>query len=260
MLCRAQSRVRCRASRSRPSGHAMIFGCGVEADLPDRIQCHVAAQVVAPGGVAQGRRDPDAAPSTCCRHARAARAAAGLTWPDRAWLALLAATLPIGRLGGMRLSVTPATILRWHRDIVCRRWARRSRRGRSGRPTVRRDVRSVVLRLARENESREYRRIHGELAGLGIAVAPSTVWQILKNAAISPAPRRDGPGLGRIPAVPGPPARGLSLPKTSFSGQAVRWYSWMTPPTRSRRRTRKASRSVTSAGSGLSGAALDKAI
>jgi hypothetical protein len=59
---------------------------------------------------------------------------------------------------------------------------------------VRRDVRSVVLRLARANESWGYRRIHGELAGLGIAVAPSTVWQILKDAGISPAPRRDGPG------------------------------------------------------------------
>ena len=54
--------------------------------------------------------------------------------------------------------------------------------------------RPVVLRLARENESWGYRRIHGELAGLGIAVAPSTVWQILKDAGISPVPRRDGPG------------------------------------------------------------------
>ncbi len=51
-----------------------------------------------------------------------------------------------------------------------------------------------MLRLARENESRGYRRIHGELAGLGIIVAPSTVWRILKVAGISPAPRRDGPG------------------------------------------------------------------
>ena len=50
-----------------------------------------------------------------------------------------------------------------------------------------------MLRLARENESWGYRRIHGELAGLGITLAPSTVWQILKNAGISLAPRRDGP-------------------------------------------------------------------
>ena len=94
----------------------------------------------------------------------------------------------------MRLIVTPATILRWHHGIVRRRWACRSQRGRSGRPPVRRDVRSVVLRLARENESWGYRRIHGELAGLGITVAASTVWQILKSAGIDPAPRRDGPG------------------------------------------------------------------
>ena len=52
----------------------------------------------------------------------------------------------------------------------------------------------MVLRLARENESWGYRRIHGELAGLGITVAPSTNWQILKNAGIDPAPRREGPG------------------------------------------------------------------
>ena len=122
------------------------------------------------------------------------KARARLTWPDRAWLALLAGTVPAGSLAGMRLLVTPGTILRWHRDIVRRRWGRLSRRGRSGRPATHRKVRSVVLRLARENESWGYRRIHGELAGLGITVAPSTVWEILKNAGIDPAPRREGPG------------------------------------------------------------------
>ena len=80
-------------------------------------------------------------------------APARLTWPDRALLALLARTLPIDRLAAMRLIVTPGTILRWHRDIVRRRWSRRSRQGRSGRPATHRKVRSVVLRLARENES-----------------------------------------------------------------------------------------------------------
>jgi putative transposase len=120
-----------------------------------------------------------------------------LAWPDRAWLALLAGTVPTERLAAMRLIVTPGTILLWQRDIV-RRWARRSRRGRSGRPATHRKVRSVTLRLARENESWGYRRIHGELAGLGITVAPSTVWQILKDAGISPAPRRDGPGCAEF--------------------------------------------------------------
>ena len=97
-------------------------------------------------------------------------------------------------LAGQRLIVTPGTLLRWHRDIIRRRWARRSRQGRTGRPATHRKVRSTVLRLARENESWGYRRIHGELAGLGITVAPSTIWQILKTAGIDPAPRRDGPG------------------------------------------------------------------
>src|SRR5689334_17370036 len=119
------------------------------------------------------------------------RAHSRLTWPDRAWLALLAGTLPMDCLAAMRLLVTPGTVLRWHRDILRRRWARRSR---SGRPPVRRNVRSLVLRLARENESWGYRRIHGELAGLGITVTLSTVWQILRSAGIDPAPRRDGLG------------------------------------------------------------------
>ncbi|HEX8005781.1 MAG TPA: hypothetical protein VF482_05055 [Trebonia sp.] len=118
---------------------------------------------------------------------------ARLTWPDRAWMALLAGTLPIERLAGVRLIVTPGTIMRWHRDIVHRRWARLSRQGRSGRPATHRKVRSVVLRLARENDSWGY-RIHGEVSGLGITVVPSTVWQILKSAGIDPAPRRDRPG------------------------------------------------------------------
>jgi hypothetical protein len=62
------------------------------------------------------------------------RARTRLAWPDRAWLALLAGTVPAERLAAMRLIVTPGTILRWQRDIVRRRRARRSRRGRSGRP------------------------------------------------------------------------------------------------------------------------------
>src|ERR1700685_2967925 len=70
------------------------------------------------------------------------RAHTGLTWPDRAWLALLAGTLPTGRLAGLRLIVTPGSILRWHRDILRRRWARRSRCGRTGRPPTRRNIRS----------------------------------------------------------------------------------------------------------------------
>ena len=57
--------------------------------------------------------------------------------------------------------------MRWHRDIVRRRWAARSMRGKTGRPTTRRNIQALVRRLARENPNWGYRRIHGELAGPG---------------------------------------------------------------------------------------------
>jgi transposase len=56
------------------------------------------------------------------------------------------------------------------------------------------ETENLVLRMAKENPSWGYRRVHGELAALGVTVAPSTVWQILKDAGIGPAHRRDGPG------------------------------------------------------------------
>jgi putative transposase len=115
-----------------------------------------------------------------------------LNWADRALLAALPGVIPKARRHGLRLLVTPDTILRWHRDIVRRRWATRSMRGRTGRPAIRRNIRALVLRLARENTEWGYRRIHGELAGLGVKVAASTVWEILKASGVDPA-RRSGP-------------------------------------------------------------------
>jgi putative transposase len=99
-----------------------------------------------------------------------------LNWADRALLATLLSVIAKARRRRLRLLVTPDTILRWHRDIVRRRWATRSMRGRTGRPATRRNIKALVLRLARENTEWGYRRIHGELAGLGVAVAASTVW------------------------------------------------------------------------------------
>src|ERR1700760_1692699 len=64
------------------------------------------------------------------------RAHSRLTWPDRAWLALLAGTVAAGRRAAIRVIVPPGTIVRWQGDIVRRRWVRVSRRGRSGRPPV----------------------------------------------------------------------------------------------------------------------------
>nr|WP_223297435.1 hypothetical protein [Catenulispora acidiphila] len=127
-----------------------------------------------------------------------------LTWADRALLGVLVRRLPGERLAGLRLIVTPGMLLRWHRDILRRRWAAKSRRKRPGRPRTRRNVRALVLRLARENEAWGYRRIHGELAALGIAVAPSTVWEILKKAGMEPGPAPDRSYLGPIPALPRP--------------------------------------------------------
>src|ERR1019366_5109379 len=84
-------------------------------------------------------------------------------------------------------------MLRGPRDIVRRRQAARSMRAKTGRPATRRNIKALVLRLARENPEWGYRRIHGELAGLGVTVAASTVWEILKANGIDPAPRRIGP-------------------------------------------------------------------
>ena len=147
-----------------------------------------------------------------------------LNWADRALLAALLGVIPKARCYGLRLLVTPDTIVRWHRDIVRRRWAARSMRGRTGtgRPATRRTVKALVLRLARENPEWGYGRIHGELAGLGVNVAASTVWEILKTHGIGP--RRDGPGQpGRSSCAPRPrrswPA--TSSPSTCSTAAAV---------------------------------------
>ena len=95
--------------------------------------------------------------------------------------------IPKARRQGLRLLVTPDTILRWHRDIVRRRWAARAMRGKTGRPATRKNIKTLVLRRARENSGWGYRRIHGELAGLEVKIAASTVWEILKKAGINPA-------------------------------------------------------------------------
>src|SRR5664280_2104524 len=96
-----------------------------------------------------------------------------MTWADRALIAALVGLIPKARRAGLRLIVTPESVVRWHRDIVRRRWAAKSRHRRPGRPRTRRSVRSIVLRLAQENPGWGYRRIHGEVMGLGIRVAPS---------------------------------------------------------------------------------------
>jgi putative transposase len=91
-----------------------------------------------------------------------------------------------------RRIVTPATIVRWHRDLVKRRWTQPRGHRAGGRRTPP-ELHRLVLRLAAENPSWGYRRLQGELAGLGYQIGASTVWSILQRAGIDPAPRRDGP-------------------------------------------------------------------
>ncbi|WP_237774021.1 integrase core domain-containing protein [Actinosynnema sp. ALI-1.44] len=107
---------------------------------------------------------------------------------DRAFLATLLVPLARTALRRFRLLVSPDTVLRWHRDLVKHRHARTSMNRRPGRPRTTASIRRLVLRLASENPSWGYRRIHGELALLGISIAPSTVWESLKTAGVDPAP------------------------------------------------------------------------
>ncbi|MGH8519119.1 MAG: integrase core domain-containing protein [Panacagrimonas sp.] len=108
---------------------------------------------------------------------------------DRALLAALARLLPHPRRHG--LLVTPQTLLRWHRELVRRKWTQSGRT--PGRPPVERRARELVLRMARENPRWGYPRIAGELLKLGLRVSPSTVRRILLAAGLEPAPRRIGP-------------------------------------------------------------------
>ena len=87
--------------------------------------------------------------------------------------------------------ITPATLLRWHRNLIARKWT--YPRERPGRPPLQAQLRVLVLRLARENPTRGCRRVQGELVSLGYRVAASTVWAILTKAGVDPAPRRAGP-------------------------------------------------------------------
>jgi putative transposase len=114
-------------------------------------------------------------------------------WDNTDWLWLTALSRLVNRCRWAEIfPVTPATILRWHRSLVARKWTFTDRR-RPGRPSTGASIKTLILRMARENPSWGHRRIQGELARLGYAIAASTVWEILHAAGIDPAPRRAGP-------------------------------------------------------------------
>ena len=110
---------------------------------------------------------------------------------DRAWFAALASFILRRQWAGI-FPVTPATLLVWHRRLITRKYETSMRR-RPGRPKAVRSIAQIAVRLARENPLWGHRRIHGELTKLGMTVAPSTVYEILRAAGIDPAPRRSGP-------------------------------------------------------------------
>jgi len=186
----------------RGSACGMMIGCAASIGLSgcdERVRVTAAACGEPPG---QGGGDPGATSPD-----RGAGAAAGydltavLPWrpgvPGRS-----AAPVPRGRAWLVPAAGAAETVLRWHRALLARRHAARSRPKRPGRPDTVRSIRLLVLRLARENPCWGYRRIHGELLVLGSGPPPLT------------CRRSSGrPGSTRRPSAPPPPGPGSSAPR-----------------------------------------------
>ena len=93
------------------------------------------------------------------------------------------------RMQQVMLIFKPDTMLRWHRELVRRKWALRQKR-KPGRPRLSSELKELIIRLANENPRRGYDKIHGELLKLGFAASPISVRNVLKHHQISPAPQR----------------------------------------------------------------------
>ncbi|WP_189241067.1 helix-turn-helix domain-containing protein [Planomonospora parontospora] len=150
------------------------------------------------------------------------------SWADRAVISALARMLPAA--DRLRVFVTPGTLLRRHADLVRRRWTVKRRR--QGRPATRPSVRSLALRMARENPLWGYRRIAGELTGLGYRVGASTVWLILRKSGLDPALHARGrPGASSYALKPPASWRATSSIATPCCSNAcTAWSSWSSPP------------------------------
>ena len=109
---------------------------------------------------------------------------------DRILLAAASRLLPRGLW--QCFPVTPRTVLRWHRELVRRKWTYAHKR-RPGRPSVAREATTLILRLAKENPRWGYRRIQGELKKLGVSISAPGICSVLRRHGLPPAPRRDGP-------------------------------------------------------------------
>ena len=129
---------------------------------------------------------------------------------DRVWFTALAQLIPRRRWAEV-FPVTPATLLAWHRRLAGNKYDT-SKRRKPGRPPAIRSIARLAIRMAKENPLWGYRQIHGELTKLGVTIAPSTVYEILRAAGIGPAPRRAGPTWRQFLHAPGSRDRRGRLP------------------------------------------------
>jgi hypothetical protein len=112
---------------------------------------------------------------------------------DKLFLSAMSRMLPRERWAAF--IVTPSTLVRWHRDLVRRKWTYKHRPP-QGRPPIDSETRALIVRMARENPRWGCVRIKGELQGLAIIVSTTTIRTILRRAGLGPAPRRGRPDPG----------------------------------------------------------------
>ena len=165
---------------------------------------------------------------------------------DRVWPAALSGLLPRRRWVEV-FPVTPATILAGHRQMVSRKWDYTARR-QPGRPSTAAAIKKLVMRMAHDNPTWGHRRVQGELVRLGHRIAASTVWQILHDAGINPAPRRSGPTWRQFLTAQAKAVPGLGLPacghRVSQAGLRADRGRARFPPGTSGRSDRASDRSV----------------
>ena len=141
---------------------------------------------------------------------------------DRTLLGAIAAALPRRLRHGW--IVTPDTLLRWHRRRVARRWTQPLSRP-PGRPPTPIELRQLIVRLARGNPTWGHRRIHGELVGLGHKIASSTVWKILKDNNIDPAPERSAVTWSEFLRFQAAVACDTETRQVFYAGEeAIQWF------------------------------------
>src|SRR5207245_6088388 len=123
--------------------------------------------------------------------------------------------------------VRPDTLLRWRRQLVACRWTDPPQT-KTGRPPLEPSVGALILRLGRENPHRGYRRIVGELKGLGVPVSPTTVRKVLIEAGRPPAPERAPSENVMERAGIEPATSGLQSPTSSVQPCSLRlpWARW----------------------------------